>query len=126
MSPICLAARAEEKRAMKRRAMFAKPSRATSSYCVKPDSRYRIRFQQLRSFMLPNLANVQVLTAGLHKIARPGFKRRGRRIAEAGISAFALMQDDDTNMRALPDDGPKINYGTDIPTLAERIESGRF
>lgn len=95
----------------------------TNAYTESLNALIRVQDRLGRGYSFEALRAKMLYAHGLHKLARPAFKRLRER---AGISAFAMGVPDDTNMRALPDDGSEINYGTDIPTLAARIESGRF
>jgi len=72
-------------------------------------------FEALRAKML--------YTQGLHKVERPKFERR----AVSGFSALMRLDDEAIGMM-MPDElfGEATNYGTDISTLAGRIEAGTF
>lgn len=63
-------------------------------------------------------------TEGLHKVERPKFERR----EASGVASFLLQTPGGFGGMMTPDElyGEPVNYGTDISTLARRLEAGSF
>jgi transposase len=76
-----------------------------------------------RGYSFEALRAKRLFTEGLHKVERPKFERRPGN----GISAPIRVAGDALGMM-MPDElfSEPTNYGTDISTLARRIESGQF
>ena len=77
-----------------------------------------------RGYSFKALRAKMLFTAGLHKVERPKFERR----ADGGVSAFLLRMPGDAigAMTANESFDEPTNYGTDISTLACRIDGGHL
>jgi transposase len=95
----------------------------TNAYTESLNSLIRVVNRTGRGYSFEALRAKMLFTEGLHKVERPKFERR----AGNGISAFMRVPGDALGMMT-PDElfGEPGIYGTDISTLARRIESGRF
>jgi transposase len=99
----------------------------TNAYTESLNSLIRVMHRAGRGYSFEVLRAKMLFTAGLHKwrTTRPKFAR----LREAKVlSAFEYGVPDDvnTNRREPPEAELQTLLGTDISTLTERIESGRF
>lgn len=97
----------------------------TNAYTESLNNLIRVMNRIGRGYSFEALRAKILFTEGLHKRlhARPKFKR----LREAGIAMMQMcVPDEFTNRRATPDDLDERLLGTDIDSLTERIEHGRF
>jgi transposase len=97
--------------------------RVTNAYTESLNSLIRVMNRVGRGYSFEALRAKMLYTEGLHKVERPKFERRDA----ASFSAFMSVPPGSLGMM-LPDDpyDEPANYGTDISTLASRIEADRF
>ncbi len=97
--------------------------RITNAYTESLNSLIRVMNRVGRGYSFEALRAKMLYTQGLHKVERPKFERR----AVSGFSALMRLDDEAIGMM-MPDElfGEATNYGTDISTLAGRIEAGTF
>ncbi|MHB8176879.1 MAG: ISL3 family transposase [Vulcanimicrobiaceae bacterium] len=85
----------------------------TNAYTESLNNLIRMMNRLGRGYSFEALRAKILFTEGLHKSeggsVRPSFKRLQKRAASAGISAFALMHDEMTNMKAMPDRTPDLH-----------------
>jgi transposase len=98
----------------------------TNAYTESLNNLIRVMNRVGRGYSFEALRAKILFTEGLHKrlASRPKFSRLRETRA---VSAFQIgVPNENVNSRALPDDILGSLLGTDISTLTERIESGRF
>jgi transposase len=97
----------------------------TNAYTESLNSLIRVANRVGRGYSFEALRAQMLYTEGLHKVKRPKFERRTG--SGSGISALMRSPTDVLGMMT-PDEafGEAANFGTDISTLARRIEADRF
>jgi len=98
--------------------------RITNAYTESLNSLIRVMNRVGRGYSFEALRAKMLYTEGLHKVERPKFVRR---TSSGDVSPLMRLSDDAIGMMS-PDElfGEHTNYGTDISTLARRIEASTF